>query len=174
MWSRAARLPRPPRAAANAQADVVTVSTLITCCEAQGDWRRAQEVWTWMQEQARVGGRGGAAALQLAGRLSNSVGSARSCTNSQPALPSHTAQQGLEPDTICFNTMIACMERCNQVGAAGGPRGFGVVWCAAGRSAACSAARVPCSPPARTAGSHARHLALLTPRAAARPRACCV
>ena len=22
--------------------------------------------------------------------------------------------QGLEPDTICYNTLIACMERCNQ------------------------------------------------------------
>lgn len=22
--------------------------------------------------------------------------------------------QGLEPDTICYNTMISCMERCNQ------------------------------------------------------------
>lgn len=33
------------------QADVVTVSTLISCCERLGDWRRAQEVWDWMMEQ---------------------------------------------------------------------------------------------------------------------------
>lgn len=33
------------------QADVVTVSTLISCCERMGDWRRALEVWDWMVAQ---------------------------------------------------------------------------------------------------------------------------
>lgn len=40
------------------QADVVTVSTLITCCERMNDWRRAQEVWDWMLAQVRAQGRG--------------------------------------------------------------------------------------------------------------------
>jgi hypothetical protein len=34
-----------------AQADVVTVSTLIACCERLGDWQRAQAVWEWMTAQ---------------------------------------------------------------------------------------------------------------------------
>lgn len=36
------------------QADVVTVSTLIACCERLGDWQRAQAVWEWMTAQVRA------------------------------------------------------------------------------------------------------------------------
>ncbi|EFN56272.1 hypothetical protein CHLNCDRAFT_51958 [Chlorella variabilis] len=32
-------------------ADVVTVSTLIACCERLGDWQRARDVWQWMVDQ---------------------------------------------------------------------------------------------------------------------------
>ena len=38
---------------------MVTVSTLISCCERLGDWRRALELWDWMG--ARGGGGGGLA-----------------------------------------------------------------------------------------------------------------
>lgn len=44
--------PQPtPSLAPFLQADVVTVSTLIACCERLGDWQRAQEVWRWMESQ---------------------------------------------------------------------------------------------------------------------------
>lgn len=37
-----------------------------------------------------------------------------SCTLTSCLLHRGPTLQGLEPDTICYNTLIACMERCNQ------------------------------------------------------------
>lgn len=129
---------RPPAGWAWLQADVVTVSTLIACCERLGDWHRAQEVWRWMESQ--VGGAGPRRAGNLRqpepplGRHwpgpATAAGPAarharRPCCaqpvrrgaplrSAHPCCPSRCRVQGLEPDTICYNTMISCMERSNQ------------------------------------------------------------